>query len=112
MRFNLNNKKFKPLTNSDNGEVAETTIFHYFQEENIIWAEYSGGGILKGYLVGKMVDRELIFNYQHINQDFEIMTGKCQSQLLINESDKIQLFEKWEWTCRDFSKGESTLMEF
>lgn len=111
MEINLNNRKFKSLFNSDNGEVSDSTIFHYHQENKIIWAEYSGGDILKGFLIGKIANLSLEFTYQHLNQTLEIMTGKCKSQIEVKEDGKIQLFEDWEWTCRDFSKGTSKLIE-
>lgn len=111
MDFNLNNKQFKSLANSDNGEVSDETIFHYFQEGNLIWAEYYGGDIQKGFLVGKIVNNQLQFTYQHVNQTFEIMTGKCNSLPEITSEGKIRLTETWEWTCKDFSKGTSVLIE-
>lgn len=46
MKLNLDNKKFKSLSNSENGEVSDSTIFHYHQTDNMIWAEYSGGDII------------------------------------------------------------------
>ncbi len=111
MKINLDNKKFKPLSNSENGEVSDSTIFHYHQKDKMIWAEYSGGDILKGFLIGKVIDQSLEFSYLHLNQNLEIMTGKCKSQPELNESGKVQLYEDWQWTCKDFSKGTSTLIE-
>ncbi len=111
MEINLNDKKFKSLSNSSNGEVSDSTIFHYHQKNKMIWAEYSGGDILKGNLIGKIVKHSLEFSYQHLNQTLEIMTGKCKSRIELSESGKIQMFENWEWTCKDFSKGKSTLIE-
>ena len=42
------------------------------------------------------------------NGDFK--TGKCESFIELN-GEKLILNEKWEWTCDDYSKGESTLEE-
>lgn len=109
--INLNNKKFKALENSDNGEVSSLTIFHYKQEGDVISASYQGGDILRGFLVGKIVEEHLKFTYQHVNKDMEILTGKCISYPKIQEDGKLLLNEKWEWTCKDFSKGTSLLIE-
>lgn len=51
--IDLNNKKFVALQNSENGEVSQQTCFHYFQQDKMIWAEYGGGEIAKGFLIGK-----------------------------------------------------------
>lgn len=47
-----NNRVFKPVSNTENGETTNQTTFFYKQEGNIITAEYSGGKILKGHLIG------------------------------------------------------------
>jgi hypothetical protein len=36
MSYNLNNKKFVLLENSDHGEIDSTTIFKYKQKDNLI----------------------------------------------------------------------------
>ena len=111
MRINLNNKKFKSLSNSVGGEVSGHTVFIYFQEDKMVWAEYSGGRIMKGFLIGIIVNDLLEFTYQHLNKDLELMTGKGKSIPQLNTKGKIILKEHWEWTCKDFGKGDSTLIE-
>jgi len=51
--MNYDNRIFRGKTNSDNGEVSESTRFHYHQSGDQIWAEYSGGDVVKGHLQGK-----------------------------------------------------------
>lgn len=111
MKINLHQKRFASQSNTENGEVSGDTVFCYFQEGEVIWAEYEGGMVRKGFLVGKVVGEGIEFTYQHINTAGEIMTGICHSMPKLNPDGKIQLFEQWQWTCRDFSKGESVLVE-
>ena len=110
--FSLNNRMFKAVENSDNGEVSGETVFHYYQNDNIIWGEYSGGSVVKGHLIG-LIDKinNLDFRYHHINDNNEIMTGKCKSSLEIMENGKIRYHEKWQWTCMDRSSGTSVIEE-
>jgi len=108
--FNLNGKKFKSISNSNNGEVNSETIFHYRQFKNIVWSTYQGGDVLFGTLSGKFDKNKLIFTYQHQNIKGEFKTGKCESTPEIIDN-KIRLKEKWEWTCDDYSKGESVIEE-
>lgn len=110
--INYDGRKFIPQMNSENGEVNEQTVFTYQQSGNILWAQYCGGDIIKGFLVGTVLQNgELDFAYQHMNKDMQIKTGKCHSLPTIFENGKIQLSEQWEWTSGDFSKGESLLIE-
>jgi len=111
MIIDLNNRKFKSLSNTENGEVSDETFFYYKQEGKMVWAEYGGGPIKKGFLIGKVIDDHLEFAYQHLNQTLEIMTGECTSYPEMTDTGKIQLNEKWKWTCKDFSSGESILIE-
>ncbi len=110
--WNLDNKSFKSQSNSDNGEVSAETIFQYRQVGDIIFAEYKGGEIIKGHLLGKVIDGAYLeFRYHHINKNMELMTGKCTSYPEINSAGKMILKEHWQWTCKDNSKGESTIIE-
>jgi hypothetical protein len=110
MKINLNNKQFKALHNSKNGEVSNETIFTYHQKNDIIWATYEGGDIKFGTLSGSIIGNQLKFNYQHQNKKGEFLTGKCETEILVIDN-QIQLHEKWQWTCRDFSSGESILIK-
>lgn len=110
--MNYQGKSFRPISNSDNGETSEETLFHYQQEGNILTCEYAGGKIIKGHLIG-LVDREGKINmrYHQVNTSGELMTGVCHSVPEIMENGKIRLHETWQWTSGDQSKGNSVLEE-
>ena len=110
--FNYNDKKFKAVKNTMNGETSDETIFHYKQTKNIVTARYSGGKIIEGHLIGLVsIDGEINMRYHQVNANGDLMTGKCQSipEVLIN--GKIRLHEEWQWTCVDKSIGNSIIEE-
>lgn len=110
--MNYNDKYFRPVNNTANGETSNDTIFHYLQEDNIITATYSGGKIIKGQLIGLAdADGRLNFCYQQINEKGEMMTGQCISTPEVLPDGKIRLYEKWKWTSGDFSEGASVIEE-
>jgi hypothetical protein len=110
--IDLDKKVFKALSNSDNGEVGDDTIFYYSQQGHIISAEYNGGEIIKGNLIGKQLeDDRFDFVYHHINIDGDLKIGKCLSSAILVENDKIKLLEEWQWLSDDFSNGTSELIE-
>lgn len=112
VKINLNGKRFVPKVNSANGEVSEQTVFNYFQQENVIWADYTGGGILRGYLIGTMADNgELDFYYQHINSSGQLRIGKCHSIPNMLDNGKLELEEQWQWLDGNNSTGSSTIIE-
>lgn len=112
MSINYHQKTFQSIANTDNGEVGEQTLFHYQQQGDVVWAEYSGGAIVKGFLVAKVIENNgLDMRYEHINLAGEIMTGKCSSTPEILPDGRIRLYEKWQWTSGDLSSGESIIEE-
>jgi hypothetical protein len=110
--MNYHNKKFRPLSNTENGETSEETIFHYRQSGTILTCEYAGGKIIKGQLIG-IVDAQgnIDMRYQQINTSGQLMTGICRSTPEISASGKIRLHESWQWTSGDHSHGLSVLEE-
>lgn len=105
-------RRFIPKMNSENGDVNEETTFTYHQNGKLLWADYSGGDILKGSLIGTVsANGELDFVYHHMNQDMQVKTGKCHSVPTVLENGKMELSKQWEWTNGDCSKGESLMME-
>jgi hypothetical protein len=112
MSINYQQKTFKSVSNTDNGEVGEETLFHYQQQNNVVWAEYSGGAIVKGFLVAKVIENDTLdMRYEHINTAGEIMTGLCLSTPEILPDGRIRLHERWQWTSGDLSSGESIIEE-
>lgn len=112
MKFNLDGKKFRSISNTENGEVDSETLFHYYQDNDIISATYHGGLILKGHLVGKQLESgQLEFVYHHINRDGQLMFGKCTSTPALTADGKIKFFEEWQWMTGDKTTGKSEIVE-
>jgi len=110
--LNYNNKKFRPVANSDNGETTAETIFEYKQNGNILTSVYHGGQIVSGHLIGLVDDDGTIeMRYHQVNTSGELMTGICTSKPELLANGKIRLHEIWQWTSGDMSTGKSTLEE-
>ena len=110
--INYNNRVFRPVLNSENGETSGDTVFIYKQDGNILTSEYQGGKIKKGHLIG-LVDMQGNINmrYHQVNGKGELMTGICHSRPEILPNGKIRLHEQWRLTSGDESEGESILEE-
>lgn len=110
--INYNNKSFRVVNNTENGETSSETIFHYKQRNNIITAEYAGGKIKQGQLIG-IVDEEgyIELRYHQVNDKNELVTGICNSRPEILPNGKIRLHETWQWTSGDKSRGASIIDE-
>ena len=109
MSLNYHNKKFKILGE----EEKEGTTFQYFQEGNILWGEYKGGSVLKGSLIAKIDDNNVLqMHYQHLTTKEEFKLGKCISTPTLLEDGRIQIHEIYESVGTEtVNKGEITLIE-
>ena len=110
--MNYNGKKFKTISNTQNGETSEETVFEYKQHGNILTSEYFGGKIKSGHLIGLVSEKGNIeMRYHQFNSQNEFMTGICKSTPEILPNGKIRLHEEWKWTSGDKSKGTSIIEE-
>ena len=111
-KINYDKRVFKSVENSQGGEVSSETLFYYHQKDDLVWAEYSGGEIIFGSLIAKVLEDGILdMRYQHLNKSGELMTGKCISTPESLSDGKIRLSEKWQWTSGDLSNGESVIEE-
>lgn len=106
----LDGKRFLNIENTADGEVGGGTTFTYHQDGDVIWAEYGGGAIDRGWLIGTRQGDQLQFRYVHMNVDGETSSGRCHTQIEVDDTGAIRLRESWTWESRPGS-GTSVLVE-
>ena len=112
MKINYHNRTCMPVSNSENGQVNSETRFYYQQQGDIITALYRGGEIVTGQILGKVNDEGVIeMRYQHLDIRGHFQTGNCTSTPEVLDDGRIRLFESWQWTNGDLSKGSSVIEE-
>lgn len=112
MQYNVHNKRFRSLSNSSSGDVSEETIFHYFQQEDVVWATYQGGTIRQGTLIARWLpDGKLEMRYQHLGIDNTFKAGECISTPERTNEGKLRMHEQWQWSTGDKSSGTSIIEE-
>lgn len=90
--MDYNGKVFRPVVNTQNGESSSETVFRYKQSANILTADYAGGQIKMGHLIG-LVDEQgnIDMRYHQVNHQGVLMTGICHSRPEVLENGKIRL---------------------
>lgn len=110
--IHYHNKRFRPVSNTENGETSEATVFEYRQQGAVVTADYRGGRIVAGHLIGLVDDRGCIdMRYHQVNDRGELMTGICRSTPEVLPDGRIRLHERWKWTSGDGSEGTSVIEE-
>jgi len=108
--MDLDGTVFVPVANSEGGEVDPQTRFHYHQRDGEIWADYAGGNIRRGFLVGLREGDRLTFRYVHLSAGGETDSGHCESIVTRNEDGLLLLEESWQWDSR-IGSGTSILKQ-
>lgn len=93
----LNNIKMNVIETSKNGIVNKETIFHFEQNATTVKANYSGGRIRAGYLIGQLNDKILNFTYCQQRITGELDHGESECILSIEKrSGKVKLEENFK----------------
>ncbi|MEQ3550126.1 hypothetical protein WIS52_06545 [Pseudonocardia nematodicida] len=106
----LDGRTLVGVTNSPDGEVDDSTEFTYHEDDGVLWAEYSGGAIVRGRLVGTRRGDSLDFRYVHVSQDGSTSSGHCQAQLEQLPDGRLRSHEAWRWESRP-GEGQSIVEE-
>ncbi len=111
-QFSLDGVKMNVVKTAVNGVVNQDTIFFFSQKENVVSAEYQGGKILKGFLIGKLsAQNQLEFSYCQMQLDGKLDNGLSSCQLSKNDEGKLILIEHFEWKSRPGEFGTNIFQE-
>ena len=110
--MNYDGKVFRVVSDNPDGDVDQDTLFYYNQMDDYIWGHYSGGQVIRGVLIGKIIENdELSFNYMHYSLEGRLRQGFCHSVPEILENGKVRLLENWSWTGQESGSGVSLIEE-
>lgn len=106
----LDGRRFAGAGNTAGGEVDGATIFHYREAGGVVEADYAGGAIRRGFLVGTRAADRLDFRYAHLSEPGQTAAGHCRSRIVVLPDGRLRMYETWEWESRDGS-GTSVVEE-
>lgn len=82
---------------SESSVIDTDTVFQFEQTDDTIHARYSGGAIIAGTLIGKLVGDQIRFAFSQLEAGEVFSTG--QSQCTVSRAgDKIEIIENFEWS--------------
>lgn len=84
---------------AQNGVIGEETIFRFGQDGNRVWAQYSGGQIDHGYLVGIVEGDKLTFRYCQMSVDGSLDGGESNCDLEVKDG-LVRIVEHFNWETR------------
>ncbi|MFE5817849.1 hypothetical protein [Streptomyces sp. NPDC056479] len=97
MARSLDGLVLAPVADQAPGQVGTRTRFTYHEKDGEIWAEYAGGDVVRGHLVGTREGDRLDFRYVQLKRDGTTSSGHCESTVAELADGRVRLEESWEW---------------
>lgn len=96
--FNFHKKQFAVIKNDGvDVEVTTETIFNFYQNEELIYAEYKGGKVKYGEIFGLIEKETVHFYYSQTNFEGGKNQGSSKDEIKVLPNHKLQLIDRWEW---------------
>lgn len=108
--ISLDGRVLVGVSNTGDGDVGAATVFRYHEDGGVVWADYAGGAVRRGHLVGTRDGDALDFRYVHLAGDGTTASGHCTSRLEALDDGRVRLHETWRWESRD-GAGHSVVEE-
>ena len=92
--------------------AADGVVASYRQEGDLVWAEFSGGHVLRGTLTGlRDANDALNFAYTMVLASGDIISGHCVNTPELGPDGSLTLREEWERYGRHAASGTDFLEE-
>jgi hypothetical protein len=109
--ISLDGRCFNVASTAASGVVGTETIFSFRQDGAFISAEYAGGQIRRGYLVGVLEDAKLTFRYCQIQHDGRLDGGVSECSVNRLPDGRVRIIEGFEWASRPGERGINVFEE-
>jgi len=84
-----------------NSALADGLVMRFEQRDSTVIGRYSGGGILAGFLVGKLTETALAFRYVQADRSGRVDSGVSEGVISITQDGRRRLTEHFTWISRD-----------
>jgi len=110
--INYNGRTFCSAAAETAGADGAGPVGHYHQAGNVVWAEFAGGKVVRGTLVGSCDhDGVLELAYSQLLHTGEVIAGRCRSVPDVLTDGRIRLHEHWQRFGADPGTGVSVIEE-
>lgn len=106
----LNDLRMRVIEASGNSAVSNDTVFTFQQHGPMVTAQYAGGDVLCGFLVGQRTATSLLWRYIQFATDGKLDAGRDSCVIRRGASGRLQIVEHYHWETRD-GTGTNVLEE-
>lgn len=107
--INYDGKRFRKVL-ADRADEAPTAL--YRQQDDLVWAQFTGGDVRCGSLAGTCDAQGVIsFSYSMVLDDGRVISGHSVNTPEILADGRVRLHERWERYGAHAASGISSLEE-
>lgn len=111
-RFSLDNRVLVPVLNSDGGLVNDRTRFHFWQDGDALYADYFGGDVREGHIIGRMTGpRTGQMLYHCMTTSRELKAGRAVASFTVSDDGLVGMILDWRWISGGSENGVSHYTE-
>lgn len=105
--FDLDLRLFKVVATSPASAISSETWFEFREHAGTVEADYAGGEIVRGFLVGRRQGSELTTAYTQLHTDGHLRSGSASMHLERQPGQPLLLTEDYTWS--DDTRGQNVL---
>ena len=109
-QISLGGRTLAGVANDEAGEVSGDTRFQFEQSGDRIYAQYSGGEIVEGHLIGTLDGTRWDVRYVQMNSEGETASGHSVGEISLLDDGRVRIEDEWKWESKS-GAGESVLEE-
>jgi hypothetical protein len=110
--INYDGRTFRSAAAETAGTDGAGPVGHYHQAGDVVWAEFAGGKVVRGSLVGSCGrDGVLELAYSQLLRTGEVIAGRCTSVPDVLADGRIRLREHWQRFAPEPGTGVSVIEE-
>ena len=98
--MDLDGRQMYVSSTAQQGVVGSDTRLHFRQRGSRVLAQYAGGAITRGLLVGRITGMHLAFRYTQVEESGEIHGGRSVCEVQRQHDGKLRILEHFTWRTR------------
>ena len=111
-KLSLDNRVFVPVENTENGVVSGQTRFHFWQEGMVFYADYFGGDVREGHIIGQFNEEgQGDMLYHCLTTDKQLKAGKAIATFTERDDGQLSMSLSWQWISGEKTHGHSRYEE-
>ena len=90
----LDGRSFRMLSSTTSAvDVSEPTVFHYSEQEGVLWGDYSGDTVVEGRFAGVREGETVRLSYNHRSRSGALTHGNAVTVISRTNDGKLRLTE-------------------